>query len=271
MKPVLPWVVAGAIGAGAGFWLRDSQLANHAASAQAKAQAIKDAMGPPPGETVVHTFADDAQVREFARLWQQRHALIVRANALETYWNTEQAILTQLNAQLSSQYGLDPAKSYTFNADQRTLVERPSAEPAEDTAAAAQPEARREPAQKQKGAPAAQADEAAAAQHVVHTFPDAEAVQVFAKLWQQRQAALARMAVLQTYRDAEQAALKQLDGTLVSTYQMNMTRTYRLDETRRILIELPQQAPAGASVQPPAAQASEPAAASPPSAPTTAP
>ena len=241
MKQILPWIVAGAVGAGAGFWLRGSQPENSPASAQAKARAIKESMGPPPGETVVHTFADDAQVKDFARIWQQRHAIVVRASALETYWNTEQTILGQLNSQLGSRYGLDATKTYTLNTDQRTLIERPAAESPEE--AAAKPEAAA----------------SAAEQNVIHTFPDTEAMQVFAKLWQQRQAALTRMAVLRTYRDAEQAALTQLDGKLTSDYHMDLAKTYRLDETRHVLIELTPPAPTEASTAQPAQTPEQPA------------
>ncbi len=88
---------------------------------------------------------------------------------------------------------------------------------------------------------------------VVFTFPDDTAMQTFAMQWQQRQAMMARMAVLQGYWKQEQANLAQLNQQLLSDYHLDVSKTYTLDRDKRALIE---RAPSAESPAP----ASEPAA-----------
>jgi hypothetical protein len=72
---------------------------------------------------------------------------------------------------------------------------------------------------------------------VVFTFPDEAAMQTFATQWQQRQAMMARMAVLQDYWKQEQANLAQLNQQLLTDYHLDVSKAYTLDRDKRVLIE----------------------------------
>jgi len=82
-------------------------------------------------------------------------------------------------------------------------------------------------------APAATAQ----AEQVVFTFSDEEQMRQFAQLWQQRQAIVTRMTVLQTYWDQEQAILGQINQQLLSQYNLDVNKNYSLDPDRKVLIE----------------------------------
>ena len=239
MKHAVPLILVGVLGVGTGYLLHGQPPQAPQVSQQAKAQAIQAGMTQAAPGKVVHKFEDETKLKEFATLWQQRQAHVLRSAMLEGYWNGEQANLTQLNTQLNSQYGLDADKNYVLNTDRKVILER-EAPPA---GAAATPPA----------APAAGAEEG----KVVHTFTDDTAMQDFAKLWQQRQSSLVRMAVLKSYWESEKDILSKLDAKLVSDYQMDANKQYTLDDQQRVLIEreaLPA-SPAAAAVTPPAAQA----------------
>ena len=72
---------------------------------------------------------------------------------------------------------------------------------------------------------------------IVHTFEDPVKLEEFKKIWQQRQGILVRMSVLQAYWGEEQTLLDQLNHTLSSQYALDITKSYYLDSTRRVLIE----------------------------------
>jgi hypothetical protein len=85
---------------------------------------------PAEGETIAFTFTDDAQMQQFARLWQMRQGTIARMAVLQAYWGQEQGNLKGVNEQLLSQYNLDVSKNYTLDTNRKALVERPApAEP----------------------------------------------------------------------------------------------------------------------------------------------
>ena len=252
MRQAIPFIFVGALGMGAGYLLHGQPSQPAKVSEQAKAQAIQAGMSQAPPGKVVHTFEDEAKLKEFVAVWQQHQAHVLRAALLDGYWNSEQANLTKLNNQLNSQYGLDADKSYVLNTDRKVILER-EVPPA--GAEAAPP-----------AAPAANAN--AEEGKVVHTFTDDAAMEGFAKLWQQRQGVLVRMAVLKSYWEAEKDALSKLEAKLVADYQMDATKQYTINEQQRTLIErevLPaplvasvggQPAQAQASATPPAGQAS---------------
>lgn len=253
MKQALPLIFVGVLGVGAGYLLHGQPPQPAKVSEQAKAQAIQAGMSQAPVGKVVHTFEDEAKLKEFAALWQQHQAHMLRSALLEDYWNSEQAHLTQLNNQLNSQYGLDAEKSYLLNPDRKVILERetppPGTETVPPTAGAAAGKAPATPA----GAPAAAAKE----EKVVHTFTDDAAMQGFATLWQERQGSLVRMAVLKSYWESEKDALSKLNAKLVSDYQMDATKQYTINEQQRTLIEreAPPAAPvASAGSQPAQAQ-----------------
>ena len=260
MKRAIPVIVVGCLGVAAGFWLRGQE---HVAptSEQAKARAIQSAMTPRPGEKIAHTFTDETQVRQFANLWQQRSGMLMRIAMLESYANNEQATLTRIDTQFQSQYSVDPSKNYSLNTAQRTIVERqaPSA-PAQEAPAqpAAAPAAKS--AKVEQPAPATAPAAQQPQENVVHTFADEAAMQEFAKLWQQRQSVIVRMAVLKNYRDVEKNNLVQIEKKLAGDYSMDMAKQYTLDEKRRVLIE--RQVPPAPQVAParPAAAAGQPGA-----------
>ena len=74
-------------------------------------------------------------------------------------------------------------------------------------------------------------------EQVAFTFTDETQMQQFAKLWQQRQAAITRMAVLQVYWDQEQAGLQLANEQLLSQYNLDVSKNYTLNTERKILIE----------------------------------
>ena len=85
----------------------------------------------------------------------------------------------------------------------------------------------------------------------VFTFPDDAKMQEFAARWQQRQAMMARMAVLQGYWKQEQANLAQMNQQLLTDYHLDVSKTYTLDRDKRVLLE---RAP---SAEPPASDAAD--------------
>ena len=254
MKRMIPLVVAMGLSAAMGFWLRGQQHAVPASVERAKARAIQEAMAPPAvGEKIVHTFEDEAALRQFASLWQQRQMAVFRVAMLEGYATAEQTTLTQIDKQLQSQYSLDPSRGYSLNAAQRVIVERePQAAPAGE--AAAQPEApsASAPAAKGKGTePAATATAPSVQEKIVHTFADEAAVEEFAKLWQQRQNVIARMAMLKSYREAEKNTLAQFEKKFAGDYSMDLKKQHTLDQKQRVLIERePPSTPKTAEAQP---------------------
>ena len=78
--------------------------------------------------TPVFTFADDAQIQQFAQLWQQRQATLTKLAVLRTYETQEDSALKQLNDQLTSQFHVDTMKSYALDTKRKVLVERPQPE-----------------------------------------------------------------------------------------------------------------------------------------------
>ncbi len=218
--PVL-LLVAG-VGAGAGYLVggNRAQAPDPAAIQQAQTQIIQGAISPAGEGTVIHTFPDETSLQEFAGLWQQRQALLLRVTMLESYWNGEQAVLGQINDQLTSAYSLDLEQNYTIDAERRVLIEQAAV-----TTAEGETEAEEE---------ASDSDE----ERIVHTFADDEAMQMFAEIWQQRQVLIVRFTVLKSYWDSEQALLDQLNSRFADDYRVDVTKRYRLDEQQRTLIEL---------------------------------
>jgi hypothetical protein len=96
----------------------------------------------------------------------------------------------------------------------------------------------------------------------VFTFQTEEEMQEFAKVWQQRQAALARMSVLQSYWNQEQESVQRITNELSSKYNLNPDKAYSLDIPRKALVEIEQPTPpAGQPAQLGSPQASAPASA----------
>lgn len=233
MKQTVPlMIVVGCVGVAAGFWLRGRPQTVQTPVEGAKAQLVQAAMKPAAGEKVVRTFADQAAMQGFVNLWQQRQQRLLRMATLEGYWTNEQATMSDLNSQLTSRYDLDLAKEHVLNTDERVLIEREPRAATEGEAAAPV----------ESSPPAEGTGEIASApepaeRKVVHAFADKAAMEAFAQLWQQRQSILVRMAVLKAYWDSEQQLVAQLNETLATTYQVDVTKPYRLDNQRLVLIE----------------------------------
>ena len=92
----------------------------------------------------------------------------------------------------------------------------------------------------------------------VHTFADQTEMEQFAQIWRQRQAALARSAVLESYIAQEQQALKQINEELMTKYSLDVNKAYTLDAEHKVLLEREgpppgQDAAASVAGQPPAA------------------
>ena len=240
MKSGIPLLIlVGGVGVGVGYLVGGgrAQRPDPAAIQQAQTQIIQETISPAGAGAVVHTFPDEASLQEFAVLWQQRQALLLRVTMLESYWNGEQGILGQLNDQLTSVYHLDLANNYTIDPERRVLVEAEG--PATPEEAAAAPV---------ETADASVEPSDSGAETVVHTFADDAALQAFAGLWQQRQVLLVRLTVLKSYWDSEQALLDQLNNRFAANYSVDVTKSYRLDEQQRTLLELP--APPEEAAQP---------------------
>ena len=82
-------------------------------------QAAQPAPQPPP----VFTFAGEDDMKEFAKMWQQRQAALVRQNVLQGYWNQEQEAVQHITEELISRYHVDVAKAYTLDIARKALVE----------------------------------------------------------------------------------------------------------------------------------------------------
>ena len=72
---------------------------------------------------------------------------------------------------------------------------------------------------------------------VVFTFENDEKMNGFTNVWQQRQAMILRMTVLQSFWNEEQVRLTQLNKQLSDEYAVDVTKNYYLDGQRRVLIE----------------------------------
>ena len=107
------------------------------------------ATAPAAGETIIHTFQDEATMREFAKLWQQRQAILTRMAVLQAYWTQEEPGLGQVNQQLLSQYHLDVNKNYTLDTERKVLIELP-APPAKSPPTSGQPGPGGQPVQPQQ-------------------------------------------------------------------------------------------------------------------------
>jgi len=77
---------------------------------------------PREAETV-YTFDDDAAMQVFTNMWQQRQGINIRMHVLESYWSSEQAVLTQANQQLAELYGIDINKNYFLDSERQVLIE----------------------------------------------------------------------------------------------------------------------------------------------------
>lgn len=77
----------------------------------------------------------------------------------------------------------------------------------------------------------------APAETIAFTFTDEATMEQFARFWQQRQATLTRMTVLQAYWKEEQANVQQANEQLLSQYNLDVSKNYTLDAKRRVLLE----------------------------------
>lgn len=205
------------------------------------------------GERVVYQFEDEAKMREFAGVWQQRQKTLLRMAVLRAYWENEQAGSATLNTQLQTQYQLNPTGNYVLDSDKRVLIERSSAPATPET-----PAAEGQPAE---GAASGEGEK------VVHTFSTDEELKTFTNLWQQHQGSGVRMAVLKSFWDEENAELTKLNGTLTETYKLDVTKNYTLDAQRRVIIERPAAATPPAAGVPSASPAPTSSSAAPPNQP----
>ena len=81
----------------------------------------------------------------------------------------------------------------------------------------------------------------------VFTFATDEEMQEFAKVWQQRQTSLAKMAVLQGYFNQEQDTVQRITGELATKYHLDSNKSYALDIPRKALVEVERKEPPIAS------------------------
>ena len=93
----------------------------------------------------------------------------------------------------------------------------------------------------------------------VFTFATEEEMQEFAKVWQQRQTSLAKMAVLQGYFTQEQEAVQRITEELATKYHLDSSKSYALDIPRKALIEVERkEPPISSQLSGPSAPASHP-------------
>ena len=80
--------------------------------------------------------------------------------------------------------------------------------------------------------------EAEGDRRVVYKFASKDEMKGFLQMWQQRQAIMMRMAVLQAYWNEEQDRLTQVNKQLAESYHMDLTKRYVLEDELMHLIEL---------------------------------
>ena len=107
-------------------------------------------------------------------------------------------------------------------------------------------------------APEAKAQES---EKVVFTFSDDAQMQQFGQLWQQRQATITKMAVLQSYWNLEQQGLNKLNAQFSKDYNIDVNKNYQFDPKRKVLIEVAGPPPGAAAAAQPGGQAQAPQAA----------
>lgn len=240
MKRILPWIVGlGAVGAIAVLAGRGQGRPITTPVPQPPAQQATTpaaSVVPPGEEKIVYTFSDDAKIQEFAGLWQQRQATLLRQTVLQAYLNQEQANVTQLNDQLAADYQVDVTKNYFLDGQRKALLERPIP-PTPPAPTELPAEQATQPAE----APATPTEPTTppGEEKVVYTFPDDAKIQEFAERWQQRQATVIRLSVLQAYLNQEQTNATQLNEKLAADYQVDVTKNYFLDGQRKVLLERP--------------------------------
>ena len=103
---------------------KPSSTSPRATAPSSPSVTVTEPASPAAGEKVIYTFPDEAKMRDFTQLWQQRQGILLRMNVLQAYWSEEQAALTQLNNKLAIDYKIDTTKNYVLNSEKRELVER---------------------------------------------------------------------------------------------------------------------------------------------------
>ena len=209
-------VIAACLGGFVGFSIRSQKPG--APSPKATAAPV----GP-----VVHTFPDEASMREFLVLWKARQESMQRLGIVRSYWNAEQARLTHLADQLQTTYQLNPTKNYTLDDQAKAIRER--------VPAAADAAGKTEPAEGP----------------IVFTFQDDAAMKAFRDVWQQLQAMRVRMTVLESYWAEEKQRLAKVLQELNSRYGLKADQDFTLDTARRVLLERPKTAQPDAQTSPP--------------------
>ena len=138
MKRTALWVLVlclGSAGVVVALRAQERQIAKAPAAAATPTPPSKAASAPPPGKSV-HTFADEAEMEQFAQVWRQRQAAMARSAVLESYLTQEQQTLKQINEELMSKYSLDINKAYTLDTEHKTLIEREGPPPGQAPGAA---------------------------------------------------------------------------------------------------------------------------------------
>ncbi len=72
---------------------------------------------------------------------------------------------------------------------------------------------------------------------VAFTFTDENQMKQFAELWQQRQAAMTKMAILQGYWNQEQGSLAKVNQELLSKYNLDVNKNYSFDAKKKVIVE----------------------------------
>ncbi|MBI4340856.1 MAG: hypothetical protein HY598_01075 [Candidatus Omnitrophica bacterium] len=139
MKRISGWAL---VGCAVVCWTLAAEAAKEPKGA---AKAPPAAAPAAPTEKIAYTFSDDAKVEEFARLWQQRQAAIVRMTVLRSYFQEEQAALEQLNQRFTKDYNLDVSKNYRFDSEHKKIIELQEPAPPQPQVSQAPPAA--QPAQ----------------------------------------------------------------------------------------------------------------------------
>ena len=138
MKRTLVWVVGLCVASlGVVFALRaqERQIAKAPAAPASAASTPAQPPAAPPAGTVVHTFADQTEMEQFAQVWRQRQAALARSAVLESYLSQEQQALKQISEELLNKYHLNVDKAYTLDTERKALLEREGPPPGQEAAA----------------------------------------------------------------------------------------------------------------------------------------
>ena len=122
----------------------------------------------PAEQKIALSFANDAEMKSFGDIWQQRQVIGIRMAVLQNLWNEEQKRLVGINDQLTKEFNVDPSKTYFLDGQRRRLIERETESASQLSGPRANASVQAAPQSTTTPAPATPAQPAASAQTAPH-------------------------------------------------------------------------------------------------------